>query len=369
VGEQLERMGHGVTILTEERGEMAAIATERGLRVVTSADEAGQCDVVYAQDVPSAYALAGRYRDVPQAFCVHHTEHDRWVVPQLPGVTSVAICLHEQAARHARSLGHVPEVVRLRQPVDTRRFSPRGPIGATPTRALLLGNYLSGNRLDIVRQACSEAGIEVVRRGLQADFARSPEAEINDSDIVIGKSRVIVEAMACGRAAYVYDHNGGDGWVTPKSYPALERANFDGEPDSRPLDLARLREDLVAYRPDMGPANRDLALANHGARAHCEALVEVLRGIVPRKDPEAAPLDELGRLARLQWRADARALGFEQEAKLLRTELARSNREGTELRKEIARIRAETELRGVHQRLLRTARRASRRLRPSRAGQ
>ncbi|MDX6606883.1 MAG: hypothetical protein QOD14_1423 [Solirubrobacterales bacterium] len=340
VAEHLERLGHGVTILTEEAGEMAALATERGLRVVTDpAELPDACDAVYAQDTPTAYALADHYRGVPQAFCLHSVEHDRWVVPQVPGVTSATVTLHDGAARYAGSMSHVPEVIRLRQPVDLRRFSPRGPIGEQPRRALVLGNYVSGNRFELVSRACADAGIEVVRRGLQGDgFTVSPEMDMNDSDIVIGKSRVIVEAMACGRAAYVYDHNGGDGWVTPERYAAQEAVNFDGE-TAPSRDARSMREDLRAYSPEMGSATRDLAIAHHSARAHCEALVELFSRIAPRSEPAGAPLDELSRLTRAQWQADARALGFEHEAKLLRAELGLRNTEGAQLQEETARAR------------------------------
>jgi hypothetical protein len=82
IAERLERMGHGVAILAPETGRMAAIAAERGLGVVTGADELPEsCDAVYAQDAPSAYALAGRYRGVPQAFCVHVTRLPRGPSP------------------------------------------------------------------------------------------------------------------------------------------------------------------------------------------------------------------------------------------------------------------------------------------------
>ncbi len=67
----------------------------------------------------------------------------------------------------------------------------------------------------------------------------------------------------------------------------------------------------------MGAANRDLAVTRHSATSHCQAIVEMFGQIAPRGEPAAAPLDELGRLTRVQWQADARALGFEHEAKLL----------------------------------------------------
>ena len=337
VAEHLERLGHEVTLHTEETGEMAALAEERGLRVVTESTQLpDRCDAIYAQDAPSAYGLAQRYPGVAQAFCVHADEHDRWLVPQVPGLIGATVALHDRTARHARSLAHVPEVVRLHQPVDIRRFSPRGAISASPRRALAMGNYTTGNRLDLLREACAEAGIECVARGLLGGgVARAPEMEMNDCDIVVGKSRVIVEGMACGRAAYVYDYRGGDGWVTPERYDRLEADNFAGRADVDVVDADRLRRDLSAYRADMGPANRDLALAHHSAHAHAEALVALLRRIAPRRVTDA-PLDELSRLTRMLWQSDARAMGFEQEARILRAELARRNCEQEELHRRLA---------------------------------
>jgi hypothetical protein len=196
---------------------------------------------------------------------------------------------------------------------------------------------MSRDRVELIREAFSEAGIEVVQRGLQGGgFTASPEAEMNDCEIVVGKSRVIVEAMACGRAAYICDHNGCDGWVTADGYESLEADNFDGRANHGPAQADRVRADVARYRAGMGPVNRDLAVANHGAGPHAEALVEVFARLAPRAESAAAPLDELARLTRVQWQSDARALGFEHEAKLLRAELELRNLEGAEMQRETA---------------------------------
>jgi len=132
-------------------------------------------------------------------------------------------------------------------------------------------------------------------------------------------------------------------------YPALEADNFDGLADARPRDAESARTDLGGYRASMGVTNRDLAMAHHDARSHCESLLELFERLVPRTESTSAPLDELARLTRLQWRADARALGFEHEARLLRAELGRRNEETIQLQREaeLARHRA----RQVDQRL------------------
>ena len=86
-----------------------------------------------------------------------------------------------------------------------------------------------------------------------------PELEIADADIVVGYGRSALEGMAAGKAVYVYDHGGGDGWVTAESYPALEANGFAGSATDDVIDKERLRADLLAYDADMGLVNRELA--------------------------------------------------------------------------------------------------------------
>jgi hypothetical protein len=207
--------------------------------------------------------------------------------------------------------------------VELTRFAPRAAISESPRRVLLLGNYLTGDRRRIVLRACEEAGLDVTDVGRYGDRASlSPEQEINQVDIVIGEGRSIIEAMACGRAAFVYGQVGGDGWVTPETYPALEAVNFTGITGDGSLVApehlaARLRE----YRASMGTVNRDLARLHHSAARHSEELVGLLERLTPGRPSSSAPLRELARMARAQWQAESRALGAAHEARLLSSRL------------------------------------------------
>jgi hypothetical protein len=150
--------------------------------------------------------------------------------------------------------------------------------------------------------------------------------------------------MACGRAAYVYDRYGGDGWVTADSYPRLEADGFAGRDPDAVVDLDRMRTDLRAYSAAMGPVNRDLVVANHRANVHAQELVELLGGLAPAPGTRL-PHQEMARLVRLEWRAqvDAQALrrelvrsqgdleasGRETAAAVARTEEVRRNYEST----------------------------------------
>jgi hypothetical protein len=105
--------------------------------------------------------------------------------------------------------------------------------------------------------------------------------------------------MACGRAVYVYDIFGGDGWVTTETYEALEADHFAGQATGRVIDAAQLEDDLGGYRQAMGVANRDLVLQHHRSRAHAIARLEAFSAPAIERPP--APLQELSRLVALQW--------------------------------------------------------------------
>ena len=215
MAQQLERLGHDVVICAAELGAVAAAAEEAGLRVVGSADEVGAAPAaMLAQDAPTAYELAGRWPSAPLVFRACSDVYDFQLPPEVPGVAACVVACTDRVADRVRATAAAHEIVRLRHPVDVRRFQPLRPIRERPRRALILGNYLDGPRLAALTGAWEAAGVECVRLGRPAAATLAPEIAMNDADIVVGKARVIIEAMACGRAAYVYDYAGRDGWVT-----------------------------------------------------------------------------------------------------------------------------------------------------------
>ena len=331
--EQLQRLGHEVTIFVEETGEMAELGRRRGLRLVTSEDELpDQADVLYAQETITAYALAARYPKAPLVFAVHAVDYDLSLSPQLPELVSALVTMHDRVSRRVETFAVKAEIVRLRQPVDTARFTPRGSLRAQPQRLLALGNYLRGDRARVIEDACAEAGLEAVHVGMQrGNHVLESDRVLNDADVVLGKGRVIIEAMACGRAAYVFDVTGSDGWVTTDTYRRLEADNFSGQTGSPPVDVARLKSDLELYRPEMGAANRELAMVHHSANKHAMELIELFERLAPRPVASTAPSRELARLVRVQWQTDERAIAFGLEASELREELNAARRRIAEL--------------------------------------
>lgn len=328
VAEQLDRLGHGVHLYTPEPGAGAGVALERGIAVVGEADLPAECDATLVQDAAVSYQLADRFPAARQLFVAHSETFDLQAPPQLDDAVDAVVALNDRVADRLRSYAIETEVVRMRQPIDTERFTTRSPLPEVAKRALLLSNNPSGDRLGMLESACEQAGLELLLLGGLSGQAADPRPALADADIVIGYGRSILEGMACGRAAYVYDWNGGDGWVTERSYPAIEADGVAGRSGRSTLDARALTGDLRRYEASMGPVNHDLVIGHHRANVHAQRLVEIFQRLTgsPTRPRPRAPLQEMARLVRLEWRARGDASALMQENAHLR-ELLRENDE------------------------------------------
>ncbi|HEX5982755.1 MAG TPA: hypothetical protein VFY69_00970 [Solirubrobacterales bacterium] len=321
VAEQLDRLGHEVAVYAAEPGRGVEVANERGIGVVSDSELPEDPDAVLAQDAAVSLLLAERYPRVPQVFVAHSESFDLQAPPQLPGIVGKVVALNDRVAARMRSFATEVEVVRMTQPIDTERFTSRVALPETPRRVLLLSNTPINDRLRLLEQACEALDLELTRVGGAQGQTTDPRTALVEADIVVGYGRSILEAMACGRAAYVYDWNGGDGWITPESYPAIEADGIAGRSGRSVADAEKLAEDLRRYSPAMGPVNHDLVIGHHRANIHAQQLVETMRGLDAPTGRPREGLQEMARLVRLEWRARAEVHALSRENVELRDRL------------------------------------------------
>lgn len=322
---ELQCLGHEAVLYASELGPVAEVARAQGISVVDRLDQLPPtADALLAQDAGTAFTLAPRFPDAVRLLVAHSDFFPLQSPPQLAGVCDAVVVLNDRVRRRIEHLASAPPIVRLRQPVDLKRFGVRGGTDRRARRALLLGNYLRGPAAEAVEAACRAAGFEPMARGAQATPTSAPEQAIADADVVIGLGRCVVEAMAGRRAAYVYGIAGGDGWVTADRYAAQEADGFGGLADTDPIDGARMAAELAQWDPEMGTVNRQLACAHHDAALHAAALVDVVRdrmGGGSGSTPPPGSAEELGRLVRLEWQTWGRYNEALQELARLRAAL------------------------------------------------
>jgi hypothetical protein len=343
VASELQRLGHVVAVhaVTDGPGgeRLRALGIEPALG---EQPPGGAFDAALVQDAGRSYAVARAHPAAAQVFVAHSELSDGQLPPQ-GGAVATAVALSDRVERRIWAQAAPSPIVRLTQPVDSERFAARETIRATPRRAVVLSNYLHGERLDLLRRAWEPAGVELTAVGVEGEPSDAPELIVGDADVVVAKGRALLEGMACGRACYLYDMAGCDGWVTPRAYPALEADAFAGQATGRIVTVEALRDDLAGYRPAMGTANRDLITAHHGLRRHTERLVELLVAAAPAPAADPARLSELERLARDRERIANRAAGAARETDRLHARIVAIEADRAGLRAERDRWRAEAE--------------------------
>lgn len=340
VAVELERLGHDVAIYSPNHGAVADYARENGLAVLIRAQLPAACDLVIASDTATCHDLVGRYGDAVVVFVAHSADYMLQAPPQLRDRCQAIVVLNDRVGRAVEARAWTAPVVRLRQPIELLRYCELGP-GQSPARTVLVSsNYVAGPRAQVIEDACRARGLRVNWIGATSNPTATPEFDIAGAEIVIGLGRSVLEAMAAGRAAYVYGVVGGDGWVTPDSYPAMEADGFAGTSSPEVLiDAERLTDDLAQWEERMGESNRDLISAHHSAREHAIALVDLARDLTRSPPAQPSLSDELAHLIRLQSRSDSRAVATLAEAARLRSALAAAEAEAAGLRAESGALR------------------------------
>lgn len=305
---ELDRLGHDITIVAPEPGPFSAALATEGFSIVADASSApARCDAALVLDAPAALDARATWPAAVVVQCAMSEVYDVQMPPRVPGVVDAVVVLSERVAARVRATAGAPRCVRLRQPIDTRRFGAGPALPETPRRAVVLSNYADPERLAAVREAFAAAGVECIGVGARLDGREErPEEALRAADIVVAKGRAALEGMSCGRAVYLLDFAGRDGWVTAETYPAQEADAFAGQASALRLDPRAIAADVATYDPAMGDVNRDLVLAHHSARVHAREVVELLQelGATDRSPRADADLRELARVARAQWRIE-----------------------------------------------------------------
>jgi hypothetical protein len=322
VTEHLERLGHEVRVFSAEPlpppEDLRVVGVERDLPLAP--------DVIYSQDAEAALLLAHLYPLTPQLFATHGDREDVWLPPQLAGVVARVVVFDDRTGERVRAAALPQQLVRLRRPVDLDRRVSRGQLPERPTKARVQLDGVSDYRRGIVQRVLADARIELD----------------DDADLVLARGSAVVEALAEGRAVYVYGDEGGDGWVTPERYELLEADGFSGRAEPGATTFERLRAELDDYDASLGPAGRELAQA-HDARAHAQELVAAFDEVKPRRDPVDAPLRELARLVRVEAASARSAQAHAQQAETASTRAMELERELSEARERNGQLTREVE--------------------------
>ncbi|MFT3810914.1 MAG: hypothetical protein QM698_13425 [Micropepsaceae bacterium] len=103
-------------------------------------------------------------------------------------------------------------------------------------------------------------GVAVRHIGHHGEAQRVTPADLAGTDAVVTIGKTVIYAIALGVPAYVYDHYGGEGWLTPDNLDVQLTHNFSGRPAKRRLSPGALVREIAG-----GYAAAAAFARNHGA--------------------------------------------------------------------------------------------------------
>lgn len=277
--EELRRRGHRPMVYTSAAGAVAEDVRRAGAPVVTDlASLTVAPDVIHGQHHLEAMAAMSRFPRVPAIFVCHGWLPWVEAPPRFPTLARyVAV---DELRRERLVVEHgIPaeRVAVVPNFVDLERFRPRGPLPASPRRALLLSNQASADILTpVVAAACAahDIALDVAGVGVHRPLER-PWAALAAYDLVFARGRAALEAMAVGTAVVLCDVEGDGPLVTPDRFTALRDLNFGIGALRSPPAAERLRAEIARYDPTAAAAVGARVRQEAGREAAVDRLLEL----------------------------------------------------------------------------------------------
>ncbi len=258
--------GHSPMVYTPAPGVVGEQIRARGIPVVEDlARLAWAPEVIHGHHHQETIQAVQFFPRVPALFVCHdrHAWHDE---PPLHPCIRRWVAVDANCLERLREHSWIEErrALVVHNAVDLDRFRPRPPLDERPRRALIFSNYAAaGGYVEAVREACRrrELSLDVIGSGV-GNACAEPESVLGAYDLVFGKARCALEAMAAGLAVVLCDVAGLGPMVTSGELERLHEWNFGARLLTQRLDPANIVRQIDRYDP------RDAACVTAWIRAH-----------------------------------------------------------------------------------------------------
>jgi hypothetical protein len=111
---------------------------------------------------------------------------------------------------------------------DPLALPPPGPLKSV----VLISNHAPPEATEALAMLADKA-VSTRHIGVGYDYRLIQPADIAGADAVISIGKSVAYAIAQRKPVYMYDHFGGDGWLTPENFVYSQTYNFSGRPTRR----------------------------------------------------------------------------------------------------------------------------------------
>ncbi len=253
---QLKKMGHEVTCFSPELGIISDQLEKDGITSFNQISTSGvkpfsfileenidhNYDVIIANHHHVVEFLRKEFPKTPIISTIHGIMHlvddrngSKIKAPEYPALNSGVnqfISVSEEVRDMLLKEYNIDSLI-VRNFFDTRSFIPlyEGRVfSEKPERFLINSNYNDKDSEDvkIIREVAKHYGAKVVAVGQNFSFSDDIMKAINDSDIVVGMGRSVLEGVAARRLGIVHGRWGTGGVVNESNVEELRKFNFSG---------------------------------------------------------------------------------------------------------------------------------------------
>lgn len=255
-------------------------------------------DVLHCQHTLESLALKERFPNTPALFMVHGSCSWHDTTPGGERWSALVAVDDPCRERIMRETGLSEDQIHVVfNSVDTSRFQPRDPLPESPLKAAIFTSYaVNDDHVKTTRELCARLGIALDELGPAAGRpVTEPELWLPRYDLVFGKARCALEAMATGAAVILIGAEGVGEMVTPENFSGFRRRNF-GHSLLRPgMDPCFLEEQVKRYSSAGARQVQEMVRSTCSLDGMVEAFVELYSQLpaFPRSLPvrmEAIPI-------------------------------------------------------------------------------
>ncbi|HEV7920753.1 MAG TPA: glycosyltransferase family 4 protein [Thermoanaerobaculia bacterium] len=207
-------------------------------------------DLIHGHQILETAAALMRFPDAPALFVCHGGLAWNAIPPATPRIGAYVAVDRNCRDRMAFQYGIPAERIRiLANAVDLRRFPRRAPLPPRPQRALVFSNTAAENTwVPPIRAACEKRGIALDLAGAASGRGTAhAEDVLPHYDVVFGKARCALEALATGNAVITCDHAGLGRLITTRSLDEMRALNFGMRTLQRAITEEAIGAELDRY--------------------------------------------------------------------------------------------------------------------------
>jgi hypothetical protein len=281
----LLRRGHSPVAYSTNLGEVARELLTATVPVVDDLDDIGAVpDIIHGHHhLDTMTALLHFHRTPAIYFCHGWVPWEEAPPPRSPRIFRyIAVddtCRDRLVFQHG-----IPEerVQVLLNFVDLERFQPRTPLPERPAKALVFSNYLNdSNGTGVIHEACRELGITLDVIGIgSGNTCAAPETVLRSYDLVFGKGRAALEALAVGTAVIVCDAAGLGGMVSVDNLAEARRLNFGIRALREPITVENMTREILRYA-QLDAAHASTRIRSEAGLDHAvDRLISIYREVI-----------------------------------------------------------------------------------------